>query len=299
MNQDDGYDGSDDTDGRDGESHEEGYGRRDLDEVAEELSEQYESREVPRSQTEEEKDILKPNPKDGSGSEIVVGPSITNSDLPSAPEMGENIMPQKYYRETTPDRMKSGTDGENVKSSSTPRESGEGDDELEYYFSCHERMVKEDTQRSTTSDVFKGINKEDLKENYSMPEMSRSTLVDQIDYSLDGFKINESSIYESSCSEDGYMSNRNQNCSTLRENKEICTDVTPKLMGFLNREKIYKESEFHEIGKDNLERGYVKPDSSKYMPSVATKVIKQPFIITPEVRGNYKYTSKLSWLSLV
>lgn len=76
-----------------------------------------------------------------------------------------------------------------------------------------------------------------MKYNISMPDLSRSTLVDQIDYDLDNYKINESSVIESS-SDDGFNTNRNPNWSNLRENKQVWTDVKPKLMGFLNSEKI-------------------------------------------------------------
>jgi hypothetical protein len=49
---------------------------------------------------------------------------------------------------------------------------------------------------SNISDIFKG-NKDELKENFSAPDLSRSTLVDQIDYDLDDYKINESSVFNS------------------------------------------------------------------------------------------------------
>lgn len=84
---------------------------------------------------------------------------------------------------------------------------------------------------NASSDVFKNINKEELKENISAPDLSRSTLADQIDYDLVNFKINESSLNSS-------VIERNQNTSNLNENKAICTDVKPKLMNFLNKEKI-------------------------------------------------------------
>jgi hypothetical protein len=49
---------------------------------------------------------------------------------------------------------------------------------------------------SVISDIFK-VNKDELKENFSAPDLSRSTLVDQIDYDLDDYKINESSVFNS------------------------------------------------------------------------------------------------------
>lgn len=89
----------------------------------------------------------------------------------------------------------------------------------------------EDYRSNASSEIFKD-NKDELRDNLSVPNLSRSTLADQIDYELDNFKINESSIDSS------YAVNQNLNSSTLNENKMICADVKPKLMGFLNREKI-------------------------------------------------------------
>lgn len=83
-----------------------------------------------------------------------------------------------------------------------------------------------------SSDIFKNINKEELKDNNTAPDLSRSTLADQIDYDLVNFKINESSLGSS------FMSQRNVNNTSLNENKIVCEDVKPKLMGFLNKEKI-------------------------------------------------------------
>mmetsp|Transcript_20653 Transcript_20653/g.20399 ORF Transcript_20653/g.20399 Transcript_20653/m.20399 type:complete len:215 (-) Transcript_20653:11-655(-) len=108
------------------------------------------------------------------------------------------------------------------------------DDELEYYFSCHERMIHDSDfakLHSNGSDVFKNITKEDFKENNTAPNLSRSTLQDQIDYDLVNFKINESSVESS-------FLNKNANNTSLNENKVTCSDVKPKLMGFLNTEKI-------------------------------------------------------------
>ena len=99
-------------------------------------------------------------------------------------------------------------------------------------------MIK-DYNLETQSDVFTGINKDELKANFTAPDLSRSTLVDQIDYSLDNFKLNESSMINSS-EDDAYDSKRNLNSSSLKENKQICADFTPKLLGFLNQEKVLK-----------------------------------------------------------
>ena len=157
----------------------------------------------------------------------------------------------------------------------------EGDEEgneLEYYFSCHERMIK-DYNLTSESDVFADINKDELKVNYTAPDLSRSTLVDQIDYSLDNFKLNESSMLNSSI-EDAYHTNRNLNSSSLKANKEICADVTPKLMGFLNQEKVLKIDSLKKpleicsrVNIDNKQRDY------KY---------EQPFIISSNERRSFE-----------
>jgi hypothetical protein len=91
---------------------------------------------------------------------------------------------------------------------------------------------------SEISDIFK-VNKDELKENLTAPDLSRSTLVDQIDYDLDDYKINESSVFNSWSSDSAYGSNQPiNNCSSLNENRLNCANVAPRLMGFLNTEKV-------------------------------------------------------------
>jgi len=87
----------------------------------------------------------------------------------------------------------------------------ESSDQVDIYFSCHERMVNGEYAESENT-VFKGIftylsilakneksimdysSIRDSREIVTMPEMNRSTLMDQIDYDLDNYKINESSV---------------------------------------------------------------------------------------------------------
>jgi hypothetical protein len=138
----------------------------------------------------------------------------------------------------------------NKESTSPAEESEEEEGDLEYYFSCHERMIRDYNKgthqlfkfidsgyMSNISDIFKG-NKDELKENFSAPDLSRSTLVDQIDYDLDDYKINESSVFNSWSSDSAYASNQPINCSSLNENRLNCANVAPRLMGFLNTEKV-------------------------------------------------------------
>lgn len=70
-------------------------------------------------------------------------------------------------------------------------------------------MIRE-YNTDSNADVFGDINKDELRENFTMPDLSRSTLVDQIDYSLDNYKINESSVFESS-TEDAFKSRKSAN----------------------------------------------------------------------------------------
>jgi len=142
----------------------------------------------------------------------------------NSPERRDNFRRANYTKEEYDDKL---TNSDQEKQSTPQPEiedegeaEGEGEENnLEYYFSCHERMINDYSNKSAEN-AFDNINKDELKENITMPDLSRSTLVDQIDYDLDNYKINESSVFESSV-EDAYASNRNINCSTLRENKQI------------------------------------------------------------------------------
>lgn len=219
RSQDEGYDGSEEGMEEEGmdehpiDSEEHKYIQGSLDEVVEEGSQYY---------SNEEKAEFEQNSVDRTD-------QLSSTDRYKYENLKEQVEPneydeeeeqpqphlidQKYYEKHDPNQDKFMSNSEEGKGSSLPVEGtdaeaeaeGEGE-ELEYYFSCHERMIK-DNQYSTSSDVFRYINKDELRENITMPDLSRSTLVDQIDYELDNFKINESSVFESS-TENDYNSNR-------------------------------------------------------------------------------------------
>ena len=134
----------------------------------------------------------------------------------------------------------------------------------------------------SSSDIFKNLTKEDLRENFTAPDLSRSTLVDQIDYDLDNFKVNESSL------ESSYISNQNLNCSTLRDNKRYWSDVTPKLMGFLNKEKINKNAPIIHFTKSSLDG-----DSSRKSKE-EKKVFEFHYHEGPDIINNLKGSSNFN-----
>ena len=192
-----------------------------LDRVEEELSSQYYS--------QEEKDEFSRNTFDRSEPQVSSARDKQPYDYQLAvneferEEVKEEILQNRITDEFSSPHFYDGNDNsDNSNGRMTPDEGSEGEPEedLEYYFSCHERMMRDsskgnffhkypfciDGQESKcSSDVFKDINKDDLKDNFTAPELSRSTLVDQIDYDLDNFKVNESSI------ESSYISNQNVN----------------------------------------------------------------------------------------
>jgi hypothetical protein len=118
------------------------------------------------------------------------------------------IHSSQFYQqeESQEDQLNEELEDEDQQDSSTPNEGSEGEGDLEYYFSCHERMIK-DCSYNKGSENISGVSKDDLKDNLTMPELSRSTLMDQIDYDLYNYKINESSMYESS-GESAFISNK-------------------------------------------------------------------------------------------
>lgn len=75
----------------------------------------------------------------------------------------------------------------------------------------------------------------DFREIASMPELCRTTLMDQIDYSLDNYKINESSMSNGSLDQSKFSIPKQQfmRAEALRTMVE---DVQPKFMKFLNKE---------------------------------------------------------------
>lgn len=251
---DDGYDGSEEEN-EDQEPEEEqllyhphetdrNYIQGSLDEVQEEDGSQYFSEE---EKVEFERDSVdKSDPLLESSRDRM---PYDYQPRQESPEPGDNMELLKDYTEPQyyePNSREPPYSHDSRDRSDTTPEESESNDDLEYYFSCHERMIKDYDRSSSSNSVFKNINKDELRDNFTMPDLSRSTLVDQIDYDLDNFKINESSLYDTS-SEGNYGSKRNINTSTLRENKQICTDFQPKLMGFLNKEKILQSSivKFH------------------------------------------------------
>lgn len=223
RSQDDGYDGSeegmeeegmdeqpiDEEEALDAEEH--NYIQGSLDEVVEEGSQYYSNEEKAEF---EQNSVDQTDQFVDSNTDRYRYENLKQQDEPIEEEEEyeeqPNFIDRKYYEKHDPNQDKFMSNSEEGKGSSTPVEGteaeGEGE-ELEYYFSCHERMIK-DHRHSSTSDVFKLLNKDELRENITMPDLSRSTLVDQIDYDLDNFKINESSVFESS-TENDYHSNRN------------------------------------------------------------------------------------------
>jgi hypothetical protein len=80
----------------------------------------------------------------------------------------------------------------------------------------------------------------DSREIFTMPELNRSTLMDQIDYDLDNYKINESSMYTNSIDQSKHSIPKQQ-FMRAQESRDSEIDVKPKFMNFLNKsEKTLK-----------------------------------------------------------
>lgn len=125
--------------------------------------------------------------------------------------------------------------GERFTSSDDDRRDSE---QMEIYFSCHERMVNGkylDSEQTIFKDRslidFSSIR--DSREIITMPELCRSTLMDQIDYDLDNYKINESSMYTNSIDQSKHSIPKQQ-FMRAKTSREIVEDIKPKFMGFLN-----------------------------------------------------------------
>ena len=113
----------------------------------------------------------------------------------------------------------------------------ESSEKLELYFSWHERMINGkylDSEQTVFNDKsivgFSSIH--DSRELVSMPELWRSSLMDQIDYDLDHYKINESSMYSYSIDQSNNM--QNKQFVRAKAQLEVIEDINPKFMNFLN-----------------------------------------------------------------
>lgn len=114
----------------------------------------------------------------------------------------------------------------------------ESSDQPELYFSCHERMVNGNYLDSELT-VFKDKSMvefsaaQDSRQTASMPEERKTNLVDQIDYDLDNYKINESSMFSFSMNQSSQdVPNKPFIRAEIQvEGKE---DINPKFMNFLN-----------------------------------------------------------------
>jgi len=315
QSQDDGYEGSDENNIRDESPEEDGvYIQGSLDQVIEEdhysneESQEYTCRsaektdpvvETFRSRPTFNQVICEEEPQTIEYENSLQNEKyINSSQMYINQEMStEFLKNEDNVQETTPDEISEVEEGEGE---------GEGDNDLEYYFSCHERMVKDYKEvNKSWGDVFKDINRSELKDNFTMPELSRSTLIDQIDYDLMDFKINESSLLDEEW-DDAYVSNNKANLSTLRQNKQICADFSPKLIGFLNREKIIKapvEEEKEPMGVNRAYRSnfYKDSDTGKYSYtrhsyfklSLMTSSLDM-FNVSHRPPAKYKWTSESS-----
>jgi hypothetical protein len=287
VKSDEGYEGSEEEspDPYDGEEPQQVYMQGSLDKVDEELNSQDYSKEgnaeFLRNSTDRSdplidssRDRLEKHPYDYQVQEQRVSTSRDNESERKYEFEQEYVSPHFY---------------ENVENSSSQRKGNttpddfEGEGDLEYYFSCHERMVHSYNQSNASrqsSDVFQNLNKDELKENHTAPDLSRSTLVDQIDFDLDNYKLNESSLYSSGNNSE-YNSNKKANLScNLRENKRYCADVKPKLMGFLNSEKVVQKSGVVLFRKSSLEGGSskTKTEGDKDSDLQGTADFQRPFL---------------------
>ena len=116
----------------------------------------------------------------------------------------------------------------------------ENSNQLEIYFSWHERMVNTNNSGSEQT-VFRdrsflNTSVKDFRDFISMPDLWRTTLVDQIDYDLDGYKINESSMSSGSTDQTkfGIPCITKQQFWKAQAPKDMVEDIQPKFIEFLN-----------------------------------------------------------------
>lgn len=111
-------------------------------------------------------------------------------------------------------------------------------DQPELYFSCHERMVNGNYLDSELT-VFKDRSivefsaAQDSRQTASMPEERKTNLADQIDYDLDNYKVNESSMYSFSMNQSS-LDVPNKPFIRAEIQVDGKDDVNPKFMNFLN-----------------------------------------------------------------
>lgn len=79
----------------------------------------------------------------------------------------------------------------------------------------------------------------DSRDIATMPELNRSTLMDQIDYDLDNYKINESSMGTNSIDLSKHSIPK-QMFSRAQSSLEPSEEIQPKFMGFLNENQKSK-----------------------------------------------------------
>ena len=111
-------------------------------------------------------------------------------------------------------------------------------EQLEIYFSCHERMVNGnyfDSEETVFKDrsIIDFSSIRDSREIVTMPELGRTTLMDQIDYDLDNYKLNESSMYTNSVDQSKHSIPKQQ-FMRAKTSREFVEDIRPKFMNFLN-----------------------------------------------------------------
>ena len=100
--------------------------------------------------------------------------------------------------------------------------------EIEVFRATNEPTI----DRNNSIEDFSSI--KDSREIYTMPEMDRSTLMDQIDYDLDNYKINESSMYSNSIDQSKHSIPK-QEFMRAKEVRDSAADIKPKFMNFLNQ----------------------------------------------------------------
>ena len=144
ASQDDGYNGSDEYEGEPVGEGEQQFVQGTLDEVAEEMSSQYWSeREIFHQNESYEKSVQVIEPSRDvmplfhhiSGSKI---PKKKNDDIRLYTFEGG-----RYNYDQTDKKLSPESSDKQMRDSENLNEEGEGDDELDYYFSWHERMIKD------------------------------------------------------------------------------------------------------------------------------------------------------------
>ncbi|CAI2374175.1 unnamed protein product [Moneuplotes crassus] len=164
------------------------------------------------------------------------------------------------------------------------------EEKAEFYFSCHERMrndganreSKDSHQENIFTNSFYEENMKALRETQSMPNLSKTTLNEEIEYELANYKLNESSnadIEDLSPNNEEEAQNTSR-FSSIKKYKKMDEEIRPKFITKLNsaRKNLNRSDEFEAQDIINsINHHESKQEDSELKESSIEKALFQPF----------------------